>query len=121
MRNKFENKIAKQLTKSKVDFGYEVDKLPYVFTGYYLPDFTIISKSGKIFLETKGYFRPEHKRKLLAVKRHNPTLDIRLVFYAKVKGNIRWAEKNGFPYSIGEIPKEWLNLSQSHSPSISVS
>lgn len=108
-RNKFEVKIDKQLSKSKVKYEYESEKIPYVIYGNYNPDFIILSKSGsKIYIETKGHFRPEAKRKMVAVKKLHPDLDIRIVFYSKNKVYTRWAEKHGFPYAIGEIPEGWL-------------
>lgn len=109
LRNKFETTIYKQLRSAKAKFKYESEKIPYVFAGHYIPDFVIETKSGKIYLETKGYLRPEHKRKMVAVKKLNPQLDIRIVFYREEKKNIRWAEKNGFKYAINTIPKDWLN------------
>lgn len=108
-RNKFEAKIFKQLTKNKVSFKYESEKIPYIFSGYYLPDFVIKTKTGFIYIETKGYFRPEHKRKLVAVKKLNPKLDIRLVFYSEKEKDIKWAVKNGFRYAVDVIPQEWLD------------
>lgn len=108
-RNKFEKKIERQLRKAKAKFKYESEKLPYHFVGHYIPDFVVSSATSKWYLETKGYLRPEHKRKMVAVKRLHPTLDIRILFYSKKTKDIRWAEKHGFPYAIENIPKEWLN------------
>jgi hypothetical protein len=62
-----------------------------------------------VYIETKGYLRPEHKRKLVAVRRLHPEKDIRIIFYAPVKKNIKWAEKNGFKWAVETIPKEWLD------------
>jgi predicted nuclease of restriction endonuclease-like RecB superfamily len=108
MRNKFEQKIDRQLKKSKVEYDYESEHIPYVLEGYYIPDFIIHTRSGIIYLETKGYLRPEHKRKMSAVKRQHPDKDIRIVFYSFNKKYIKWADKNGFPWSIGDIPQDWL-------------
>ncbi len=108
-KNKFEDKIFRQLTKAKVSFKYESEKISYLIAGHYIPDFVILRDDGsRVYIETKGYFRPEHKRKMVAVKKLHPTLDIRIVFYQSNKSYIRWAERNKFPYAIGEIPKEWL-------------
>ena len=107
-KNKFELKYLKLLTKLKVRPQYEPDKLPYVYSGHYTPDFKIFTPSGIIYLETKGYFRPEHKRVMAAAKRTNPALDIRIIFYAKKLKDIKWAEKYGFPWAVDEVPKEWL-------------
>lgn len=109
-KNKFEAKIFSQLTKAKVSFKYESEKISYLISGHYIPDFVILRPDGtRIYIETKGYFRPEHKRKMLAVKKLHPTLDLRLLFYSNNSAYIRWANKNKFPYAIGEIPEEWLS------------
>lgn len=108
LRNKFEIAIDKQLRSAKAKFKYESEKIPYVFAGHYIPDFVLETKSGKIYLETKGYLRPEHKRKMVAVKKLNPQLDIRIIFYREDKKNIKWAERNGFKYAVGSVPIEWL-------------
>lgn len=107
-RNKFEQKIERQLKKSKVPFKYESEKIPYVIAGHYIPDFIISTPSGKMYIETKGHFRPDAKRKMAAVRRQHPELDIRLIFYSKKAKDIRWADKLGIPYAIDTIPPEWL-------------
>ena len=107
-RNRFEQKLHLQLKKSKVEFKYEPEKIPYVFSGHYIPDFVLYTSLGKIYIEAKGHFRPEAKRKMVAVKKMHPAMDIRIVFYSFKAKDIRWAEKNAFPYSIGKIPDEWL-------------
>jgi predicted nuclease of restriction endonuclease-like RecB superfamily len=109
LKNKFETKIFKELQKTGIPFKYESEKIPYVLSGHYIPDFVLITKLGKIYVEAKGYFRPEHKRKMIAVKKQHPELDIRLVFYAPNKKYEKWAIKNGFKYSFVSIPKEWIN------------
>lgn len=108
MRNKFEQKIQRQLKRAKVVFKYESERIPYVLSGHYIPDFIIHTPTGLVYIECKGYFRPEHKRKMVAVKKQHPNLDIRIVFYSESKINKRWAEKNGFKYAIEKIPKDWL-------------
>ena len=108
MKNKFEEKIALQLQKAKASFKYEGTKVPYILARHYIPDFVIVTCTGKLYIECKGYLRPEHKAKMVAVKRQHPELDVRIVFYAAVKNNIRWAERNGIKYAIGTIPQEWL-------------
>lgn len=107
-RNKFEKKIEKQLRRAKVSFKYESEKIPYVVAYHYIPDFIITTHTGKLYIECKGYFRPEHKVKMKAVKKQHPELDIRIVFYSERPQYIKWAEKHGFKYAIGKIPKEWL-------------
>lgn len=105
-------------TKTKVT--YETHTIPYSIVTHheYTPDIPIVFKDGRvIFVEVKGYFRPEDRRKMLNVKRSNPDLDIRFLFPQdnKVyrKGKMRysdWCKKYNFPYHIGtKIPKEWFN------------
>lgn len=107
-RNKFEQRIEQQLRRAACSFTYESERIPYVIAGHYIPDFIVETKTGRIYLETKGHFRPEAKRKMVAVKKMHPELDIRIIFYRAYKPYIRWADKYGFKYAFHEIPKEWL-------------
>jgi hypothetical protein len=122
-KNKFEIVTGEFLTKKKLKFEYETEKLEYTITSNYIPDFIVTTKSGKkIYIETKGNGRSwdgAARRKLVAVKKQHPDLDIRLVFWsdgkfgASRKDGTRqtqssWAEKNGFPWAIREIPNAWL-------------
>lgn len=108
VRNKFEKRILTQLKRARVSFTYESEKIPYVLAGHYIPDFIILTSTGKIYVEAKGYLRPEHKRKLVAVKKQHPNIDLRILFYSSNKKYIKWAEKTGFKYAIETIPKDWL-------------
>lgn len=114
MRSRLEEQVAELLDKLNIEYSYEPEKFSYVIEANYTPDFKI----GDVYLETKGFFKPADRRKMLAVKKCNPDLDIRLVFqapYNKISKNSKttyamWAEKNGFmwcPYY--EIPLDWLN------------
>lgn len=113
----FEPIIARQLTRSKTKYQYETTSFPYTWTGSYTPDFTVTSKSGKVFyVEVKGHLRKEDRRKLRAVKKSNPALDLRICFQrdnrldSKAKMTYtQWAEKAGIPWCIGSIPKKWLD------------
>lgn len=107
-RNKFEQKIERQLKRAKISFKYESEKISYLIAGHYIPDFVISTGLGKIYVETKGHFRPEAKRKMASVRRLHPELDIRIVFYSRKAKDIKWAEKHGFKYAIETIPTEWL-------------
>ena len=109
VRNKFETRIYQQLKNAKVPFKYESERIPYVIASHYIPDFILSTRLGKVYVEAKGYLRPEHKRKMVAVKRQHPELDIRILFYSRNKNFIKWAEKNGFRYAIEKIPTEWLD------------
>lgn len=107
-RNKFETKIERQLKRAKVRFEYEPERIPYVLARYYVPDFVLDTPLGRVYIECKGYLRPEHKAKMVAVKKQHPALDIRILFYSRKAKDIRWAEKYGFIYAIDTIPTLWL-------------
>ena len=108
-RNKFETRIAKQLRRAKCIFSYETEHIPYLLARHYIPDFIIQTSLGKIYIECKGYLRPEDKSKLIAVKKLNPHIDLRILFYSHNKKYIKWAEKHGFVWAVESIPKEWYN------------
>lgn len=118
-RNKFEQLGHDQLIRAKVKFEYEQVKLPYTLEKQYLPDFvTFDKKTGKmkLIIEFKGYFDLAAQVKMKAVKRTNPDLDIRFIFQDSTK-KVRkgsklsyadWADKYGFVWAQGSIPKAWL-------------
>lgn len=108
-RNKFEKNTYSQLSRAKVHFKYEEEKIPYILARQYIPDYILDKPIGKMYIECKGYFRPEDKAKLRAVKKQHPELDIRLLFYRENKQYIRWCIKHGFPCAVGTVPKEWLH------------
>jgi len=117
-RSKFEATIAAGLDDVEVEWSYEDERITYEIPATYVPDFPIVTPSGrKLYVETKGYFSPEDRRKMLAVKAANPELDIRLVFQkaqTRIARSTRsmsyavCAETNGFPWADGVIPEEWL-------------
>lgn len=107
-RNKFEERIYAQLKRKRCRVTYETAQIPYVIAGHYIPDFIIQTPSGKVYIETKGHFRPEAKRKMVAVKRQHPELDIRIVFYKYNKQYEKWAIRYGFKYAFEKVPLEWM-------------
>lgn len=78
----------------------------------------ITRKDGsKIYVESKGYFPYPERAKMVAVKEQHPDLDIRFVFYADSPGKLgkgskvkpsEWAVKYGFPFTIRDIPADWI-------------
>ena len=115
-KNDFERNILNNCNFGNVE--YETEEIPYkvLEEHVYIPDFVVRTLDGsKIYVEAKGWLRPEHMKKMRAVKECNPELDIRFVFQRdnKVQGARKmkysqWAEKYGFPWAIGLIPVEWL-------------
>lgn len=113
-RSGLEEKVADLLVNLGVKYEYESTKVPYVLQCNYTPDFLL---PNGVYLETKGQLTEEDRRKMKAVKKAHPELDIRFVFqapYNKIyKGSkttyAQWAEKNGFPYcAYHSIPIDWL-------------
>lgn len=113
-RSGFERTLDFQLKSSGVKYSYETLKLPYTLTGNYNPDF--ILENG-IIIEAKGYMDKDAKRKMEAVRRQHPDLDIRIVFMnadKKMPNSSRqthgeWATRHGYKWADGKIPQEWLD------------
>ena len=76
-RSKLEEKVATLLKELGVSFEYESTQVPYVIQHHYTPDFLL---PNHVYLETKGYWDAADRRKVLAVKRDNPLIDLRMVF-----------------------------------------
>lgn len=116
-RSGFEERIAQDLQSREVPMKYETLTIEYevpVTIHKYTPDFLL---ENDIIIEAKGRLPLEDRKKLLFVKRFNPTLDIRILFQnARVKlykgsrttyGD--WATKNGFKWAEGMVPQEWID------------
>ena len=99
---------------------YELETIPYTIEFSYLPDFVIEKNDGtKVYIEAKGLgraFDALSRRKMEEVKRQNPEKDVRIVFMSdrpfRKGGKMRpsdWAKKHNYLFSIGKVPKEWLN------------
>lgn len=110
-RSKFEGAIASNLEARGVSYEYESQRLSYVVTRDYKPDFLV----GSIFVEAKGYFRSADQRKMRSVRDQHPDIDIRFVFQ-KASGRVQgskmtcadWCEKYGFVWAEGTIPEDWI-------------
>src|SRR5687768_13150730 len=114
-------RMCEILPKHNVE--YEPEKLPYSTNHEYIPDFRIVTKSGKtIYIETKGNgrsFDGSVRQKMIAARDQNPDKDIRILFYSEGKcgptkkngtfmRQSKRANKNDFTYAIRHLPKEWL-------------
>ena len=113
-RSKLEERIADLLQELGVSYEYESTRVPYTIQHFYNPDFIL---PNYVHLEAKGYWDAADRRKILAVKKDNPDLDLRMVFQApyntiskKSKTTYaQWCEKHDIPWtSFHEIPLEWL-------------
>ena len=113
-RSKLEEKVATLLKELGVSYEYESTQVPYVIQHNYTPDFLL---PNHVYLETKGYWDAADRRKVLAVKRDNPFIDLRMVFQSpyntiskKSKTTYaKWCEKHDIPWTAyHEIPLDWL-------------
>ena len=113
-RSGLEEQVATLLSNLGVSYEYETEKLSYTIEHTYTPDFVL---PNYIYLETKGYWDAADRRKVLAVKRDNPDVDLRMVFQSpyntiskKSKTTYaKWCEKHEIPWtSYQEIPLDWL-------------
>ena len=113
-RSGLEEQVAKLLEGLGVTYEYESTRVPYTIQHHYSPDFIL---PNHVLLETKGYWDAKDRRKILAVKKDNPYLDLRMVFqspYNKINKKSKttyamWCEKHDIPWtSYHNIPLEWL-------------
>ncbi len=113
-RSKLEEKVAALLEGLGVSYEYESEKLSYTIEHNYTPDFVLPNYT---YLETKGYWDAADRRKILAVKKTNPEIDLRMIFQSpyntiskKSKTTYaKWCEKHDIPWtSYHNIPIEWL-------------
>jgi hypothetical protein len=127
MKSMGEVKCAADLQNRGVKYGYEVETFEYQHKPqHYTPDFVIPRKGQKnLYVEYKGKMTPDIRRKMIAIQRSNPDLEIAIVF-ENAKNNIskrrkkkdgtyntptkywQWAERKGFLWSEHTIKEEWL-------------
>ena len=113
-RSKLEERVADLLEGLGVNYEYESKKLGYTIQHHYTPDFVL---PNYVHLETKGYWDSADRRKVLAVKRDNPDIDLRMVFqspYNTITKNSKttyaqWCDRHGIPWcAFHTIPVDWL-------------
>ena len=114
-RSGLEKQTALVLSECQKKVRYELLKIEWEDLRYrtYTPDFQL---DNGIFIETKGIFDSEDRRKHVEVRRQHPELDIRFVFsnakaklYKGAKSRYcDWCDKNDFLYSHRLIPQGWL-------------
>jgi predicted nuclease of restriction endonuclease-like RecB superfamily len=104
----FRSKFEHTFNENHPGLAYEQDKLNYIIPASkhkYCPDFKV---NDKLFIETKGVWKPADRKKLTLVLETNPDVEIIMVFqnpllkattkltYAEwcVKNKIRWFTAN---------------------------
>lgn len=112
-----ETKINEQLKIQGIDGEYEKHEISYTIPASnhtYKPDFKL---PNGIYIESKGWFLAEDRKKHLLIKEQHPEIDLRFILQSPngkiYKGSkttyAQWCDKNGFVWANKEIPKEWLN------------
>lgn len=108
-RSIFEVRFKALCNFNNLKLDYEVKTVPYHYKEqHYTADFS----KKRIHLECKGVLDQATRKKLVAIKRCNPTMDLRLVFErpnnklnSKAKWRYwEWAEKRGFKWY------DWKNV-----------
>lgn len=119
-RSGLEQQISESLKKAKVKFGYETEKLDYTIPASnhtYTPDFIFDKKDGgKMYVETKGRWTLDDRKKFDYIFDQHPDIDLRFVFQnpnAKLyKGSkttyAAYCDKRGWTWAKKELPLEWL-------------
>lgn len=115
-RSGLEDKVSKQLEGKGIPFDYEQWSIPYIIpaSGHkYTPDFLL---PNGIFIETKGLWDADDRKKHLLIREQHPELDIRIVFSSSrskiYKGSPtsygEWCEKHNIMFADKLIPIDWL-------------
>ena len=113
-RSKLEEQVAALLDQLKVPYEYESCQVAYTIQHHYNPDFIL---PNGIYLESKGYWDAKDRRKILAVVKDNPDIDLRMVFQApfnKISKKSKttyaqWCERHGIRWAaVHAIPIDWL-------------
>ena len=111
-RSTFEKRVEQDLEERGVKAKYEPKHYRYVTFHQYTPDYLL---PNGIFIEVKGWFTADDRKKLLKIREAYPTLDVRLVFDRDNKIHkvskthySDWCDKHGFKWALKTVPQEWL-------------
>lgn len=105
-RSGLEDRFHKQLETWRVEYEYESEQVQYVIPSRiakYTPDFKV---GYSRYIETKGKFDVEDRKKHLLIKEQHPDIDILLVFQNpnnKIRKNspttyASWCDKHGLKW-----------------------
>lgn len=104
-KSKFEGRLALAFRKKKIKFKYEAKKFHFTqpeIKRTYTPDFWLPEAS--VYVESKGKFTPEDRKKLVWWRESNPDVPFVILFMRGRnpirKGSnttyLQWAADNGF-------------------------
>ena len=116
-RSGLEMDIDASLKNQGIDGEYEQHIIEFIrpeTKHKYHPDFKL---PNGIFVETKGRFLVDDRKKHILIKKQYPELDIRFLFQnskTKISKGSKttyadWCEKHGFQYADKINPEDWLN------------
>jgi hypothetical protein len=99
-KSKFEETIAEYYN---LHDKYEIESIPYKIESNYNPDFKV---SDTVYIETKGFFKDQDRRKIVAVKNQHPELTVIMFFQdstvkLRKKGKMTygdWCNKYNIPW-----------------------
>lgn len=114
VRSGFEADVLDVLDRNNVKYEYETIRVPYTTHHHYIPD--IVLGNG-VVVELKGRFLSADRSKILNVRRNNPHLDLRMVFYRaneKLRKGSKtsygdWCDQHNIKWAEHRIPLEWIN------------
>lgn len=97
----FRSKLEQRFSSAHPRMKYEVDKIPYISSHTYTPDFKV---KADVYVETKGRFLGSDRSKHLRIKEQQPHITIIFVFQnphmtlsKKSKTTYAdWCDKNDF-------------------------
>lgn len=117
-RSMAEVRYAARLESHGIHYEYEGTTVNYQYDPQkYTVDFSVVAKNKKgnpVYLEFKGKLDATNRKKLRAIKKSNPEMDLRLVFEKPTNKLYRgaklryweWAERHGFLwYDANDIDK----------------
>ena len=114
-RSGLEEQISDLMVELGIDHDYESTKISYQTEHFYTPDFFLPNKN--IYLEAKGYWRPEDRRKIRTIRKQHPDIDLRMVFqnpYQTISKKSKttyaqYCERHKILWgSYHELPLEWI-------------
>lgn len=115
-KSKWEAQVAEQLKAAKIPLLYETDVVEYVIPESkhkYHPDFKLDINT---YIEAKGKWVAEDRKKHLLLKEQHPEITIYIVFMnanQKIRKGSKttygeWASKHNIEWAHKKIKKEWL-------------
>lgn len=115
-RSGLEMQIDESLKAKGINAEYEQHIIKYTkpeTQHKYHPDFKL---PNGIFVETKGRFLTDDRKKHLLIKAQHPEIDIRFLFQnsktriskASKTTYADWCIKHGFKFADKDIPEDWL-------------